>query len=153
MKFAVDRMLGKLAKELRMLGYDTYYYRGEKSYPLIKLAREEGRMILTRNTKLLPKRPEDRIIRIIEDDPWLQLKELLRQHLISPEGEGLFSRCLRCNTPLGEIRKEEVEGMVPDYIFHQKREFSQCPRCQRIYWQGSHLDHMQRKIEELAQST
>ena len=57
MKFLADRMLGKLVKELRMLGYDTVYYRGEGTYPLIKLAREEGRVILTRSTKLIPKRP------------------------------------------------------------------------------------------------
>ena len=79
MKFLADRMLGKLAKELRMLGYDTVYYQGENAYPLIKLAREEGRVILTRNTKLIPKRPEDRIIRIMEDKPPLQLRELLFQ--------------------------------------------------------------------------
>src|SRR5512139_3461394 len=103
MKFIADRMLGKLAKELRMLGYDTVYYRGEKAYPLIKLAREEGRVILTRNTKLFPKRPEDLIIQVMEVKPSLQLRELLQKKVISLKEGTLFSRCLLCNLPLNEI--------------------------------------------------
>lgn len=149
MRFLVDRMLGKLAKELRMLGYDTLYYRGEDKYHLIKLAREENRIILTRNGKLVPKRPEDRILRVKEDKPSLQLKELFQKNIIFLKEETLFSRCLLCNVPLDEISREEAEGKVPDFIFHQQKEFSRCPQCLRIYWSGSHLDHMQKKIEEL----
>jgi uncharacterized protein with PIN domain len=149
MKFLADRMLGKLAKEIRMLGYDTVYYRGENLYPLIKLAREEGRVILTRNTKLLPKKPEDCIIQVKEDKPPLQLKELLQKGVISWKEEDLFSRCLLCNTLLDKIPREEVEGNVPDFIFYQQKEFSRCPQCLRIYWKGSHQDHMQKKVDKL----
>lgn len=151
MKFLADRMLGKLAKELRMLGYDTVYYRGENLYPLIKLAREEGRVILTRNTKLLPKKPEDCIIRVIEDKPPLQLKELRQKGVISWKEGDLFSRCLLCNILLDKIPREEAEGNVPDFIFYQQKEFSRCPQCLRIYWKGSHQDHMQKKVEGLIQ--
>lgn len=142
-------MLGKLAKELRMLGYDTIYYRGENAYPLIKLAREEGRVILTRNTKLLPKRPEDHIIRVMQDQPPLQLRELIQKKVISLNEENLFSRCLLCNILLDEIPREEAEGKVPDFIFYQQREFFRCPQCLRIYWKGSHQDHMQKKVDKL----
>jgi len=153
MKFIADRMLGKLAKELRMLGYDTVYYRGENAYPLIKLAREEGRVILTRSTQLTPRRPEDRIVRIMEDKPSRQLRELIQRKIISLHEEPLFSRCLLCNILLNEIPREEAEGKVPDFIFYQQREFSRCPQCSRIYWQGSHQDHMKREIDELRTST
>ena len=149
MKFIADRMLGKLAKELRMLGYDTVYYRGENAYPLIKLAREEGRVILTRTTKLTPKRPEDRIVRIMEDKPSFQLRELIQIKIISLHEETPFSRCLVCNILLNEMPREEAEGKVPDFIFYQRKEFFRCPQCSRIYWQGSHQDHMQKKIEQL----
>jgi uncharacterized protein with PIN domain len=151
MKFLADRMLGKLAKELRMLGYDTLYYRGENTYPLIKLAREEGRVILTRNSKLIPRRPEDRIVRVMEDKPALQLRELIQKKVISLNEENLFSRCLLCNMFLDEILREEAEGKVPDFIFYQLKAFSRCPQCLKIYWQGSHQDHMGKKIEELFQ--
>ena len=142
-------MLGKLAKELRMLGYDTLYYRGEDGYPLIKLGREEGRVILTRNRKLLPRRPEDHIIRIMEDRPSLQLRELVRQGCVSLNEEKPYSRCLLCNSLLDQIPRDEAEGKVPDFIFYQHKEFSRCPRCLRIYWPGSHLDHMVEKVNEL----
>ena len=148
-KFLADRMLGKLAKELRMLGYDTIYYQGENAYPLIKWAREEGRVILTRNTKLIPKRPEDNIIRVMEDKPPLQLRELIQKKVISLNEKNLFSRCLLCNILLDEIPREEAEGKVPDFIFYQQKEFFRCPQCLRIYWKGSHQDHMQKKVNEL----
>ena len=149
MKFIADRMLGKLAKELRMLGYDVVYYRGENAYPLIKLAREEGRVILTRSTRFAPKRPEDRIVRIMEDRPSLQLRELIERKIITLLEEPPFSRCLVCNTLLHEILREEAEGMVPDFIFYQQRKFFRCPQCSRVYWQGSHQDHMKKRIERL----
>jgi len=132
-----------------MLGYDTVYYRGEDAYPLIKLAREEGRVILTRTTKLTPKRPEDRIVRIMEDKPSFQLRELIQIKIISLHDETPFTRCLVCNILLNEMPREEAEGKVPDFIFYQRKEFFRCPQCSRIYWQGSHQDHMQKKIEEL----
>lgn len=146
-------MLGKLAKELRMLGYDTIYYRGQEAHQLIRVAREQNRTILTRNTKLIPKRPEDHMIRVSEDDPFLQLRELLQKGHISLNEDNLFSRCLLCNDPLDEIPHEEAKGNVPDFIFYQQREFFRCPQCQRIYWQGSHLEKMQKKVEELRIST
>ena len=149
MKFIVDRMLGRLAKELRMLGYDTVYYRGDNAYQMIKLAREEDRVILTRNTKLIPKRSEDRLVRIMEDKTPLQLKELIQKKVISLYEENLFSRCLLCNILLDKIPREEAKGKVPDFIFYQQKEFSRCPRCLRIYWQGSHQENMQKKVKEL----
>ena len=153
MKFLVDRMLGKLVKGLRMLGYDTLYYRGEDPYQLIQKARQESRVILTRNTKLIPKRSENQIIQVRKDNPFLQLKELIQKGLISLDEESLFSRCLLCNILLNEMPPEEAEGKVPNFIFYQQKKFFKCPQCLRIYWQGSHQDNMQRKVEELKQST
>jgi hypothetical protein len=149
MKFIADRMLGKLAKKLRMLGYDTLYYQGEDPYQILRLARQEGRTILTRNTKLIPKRPEDLILRVLSDQPTLQLKELIQKGYISLEGETPFSRCLLCNTTLQEIPKENAEGKVPDFIFSQQKDFYQCPQCMRIYWQGTHLENMAKEVLEL----
>lgn len=149
MNFVADRMLGKLAKQLRMLGHDTVYYRGEDAYGLIKLAREEGRVILTRNTKLLPRAPEDRIVRIEDDNPSLQIRELIQKGYISLNEENLLSRCLLCNVPLHDTPREEVDGKVPEFIFYQHKEFYQCPQCLKIYWQGSHQENMLKRIEEL----
>jgi uncharacterized protein with PIN domain len=149
MKFIVDRTLGKLAKELRMLGFDTIYFRSDDTHQLFHLAREEGRTILTRNTKLLPKRPEDRVITITEDKPSLQIKELIQEGHISVEKDNLFSRCLLCNAILDDITREKAEGKVPDFIFHQQKAFYQCPQCGRIYWPGTHHKNMETKLKEL----
>jgi uncharacterized protein with PIN domain len=151
MKFIVDRMLGKLVKGLRMLGYDTVYYQGENAHQLISMARREGRMILTRNRKLIPKKPEDRILQVKEDNPSLQLKKLVQEGHVMLDEEKLFSRCLLCNVPLIEIQREEAQGRVPDFILHQQEEFFQCPHCQRIYWPGSHQENMQKRVKELLQ--
>ena len=132
-----------------MLGYDTLSYRGEDAYSLIRLAREENRIISSRSSKLTPKRPEDRIIRILEDKPSSQLKELVQAGVVNLQEETLFSRCLVCNMLLRQISHDEAEGEVPDFIFYQQKEFFRCPQCSRIYWKGSHHDHMKEKIEEL----
>jgi len=149
MKFIADRTLGKLVKELRMLGFDTIYFRIDDTHQLFHLAREEGRTILTRDTKLLPKRPEDRVITITEDKPSLQIKGLIREGHISVENDNLFSRCLLCNVILDGITREEAEGKVPDFIFHQQKEFYRCPQCGRIYWPGTHHKNMKNKLKEL----
>lgn len=151
MKFLVDRMLGKLAKGLRMLGYDAVYYKGDDAYQLYSLARHDGRIILTHNTKLIQKRPEDHIITVTEDDPFLQLKEVIQKGHLSLSEENFFSRCLICNAMIDPIPREAVEGKVPDFIYIQKKDFSHCPQCKRIYWEGSHPHNMEKKIRELFQ--
>ena len=132
-----------------MLGYDTVYYRAADPHQMIPLARREDRVILTRNTKLTPKRPEDRIVRVTEDVPSLQLRELIDRKLIRLDEEDFFSRCLLCNALLVEIPRSEAEGKVPDYTFYQQKAFFQCPQCHKIYWRGSHQENMEKKIKEL----
>ncbi|MGQ9508185.1 MAG: Mut7-C RNAse domain-containing protein [Thermodesulfobacteriota bacterium] len=149
MKFLVDRMLGQLVKGLRMLGYDTLYYRGNDPHQLFHLAREEGRVILTRNSKLIPKRPGDQVLRIREDHPWAQLKELIEKKWVTLNEEILFSRCLLCNSLLEKVSRGEAEGRVPEFIFYHHEHFLRCPKCLKFYWPGSHQEKMHRRIEEL----
>ena len=104
---------------------------------------------MTRNTKLIPRKSEDRILRVMGDDPVFQLRELIEKGYISLDGEALFSRCLLCNSLLDQIPREDAEGKVPDFIFYQLKAFFRCPQCRRIYWQGSHQENMQRRVEEL----
>ena len=152
MRFLVDRMLGKLAKALRLLGYDAIYYQGEDLTQLIRSAREQDRVILTRNTKLAARRPEDRVVRITKDHPKLQLLELHEKgHIVFNENKS-FSRCLICNVLLDGITRREVEGKVPDFIFHNYQEFYRCSQCGRIYWPGSHQQNMQKSIKEMLEN-
>ena len=149
MKFLVDRMLGKLAKTLRLLGYDAIYYQGEDLTQLIRLAREQDRVILTRNTKLAASQPGDRVVPIAKDHPDLQMLELYEKgHIVFNDNKS-FSRCLICNVLLESMTRKEVEGKVPDFIFHHYQEFYRCSQCGRIYWPGSHQQNMQKSIKEI----
>jgi uncharacterized protein with PIN domain len=85
----------------------------------------------------------------MEDDPLLQLRELIQKRYISLNEENFFSRCLLCNVLIDEIPKEEVAGKVPDFIFYQQKTFCRCPQCGRIYWQGTHQGNMQKRVAEL----
>ncbi len=147
MKFIVDANLGKLAKDLRMLGYDTLYYPGKDFHELIRLARLEGRTILTRNARLTAKGVDGEVILVTEDSPALQLEELLRKRIVSLDKGNLFSRCLLCNSAVVRTGRREVEGKVPDYIFHLHQEFYRCSQCQQIYWPGSHFEGMKKRLE------
>ncbi len=137
-RFIADAMLGRLAKWLRLLGYDTFYKRDITDKELLRIARQHQRVILTRDTELL-KQANDTCIFITSD----HLKEQLREVLSIFNERGYdspkpFSRCTFCNALLQEIAKEEIAGLVPDYVFLNNREFVRCCECGRIYWKGSH---------------
>ena len=149
MKFLVDSMLGGLVKGLRMLGFDTLYYRGQDPHELIQMSRLQERVILTRNARLTAKGVEARVILIMEDNPFLQLKELLKRGIIVLDENAFFSRCLLCNSLLIKIGWEEVEGEVPDFIFYHHHEFHRCPQCHQIYWPGSHQEGMEKRLKGL----
>ena len=149
MKFLVDCMLGKLAKNLRTLGYDAVYHQGRDPGQLIEIARQQGRAILTRNPNVIPERPEDEILTLQEDDPDLQVKRLIKHGAISLDEARPFSRCLLCNALLVEIPRGDVEGKVPDFIFYHQEEFFQCSDCDKIYWKGSHQENMKEWVDGL----
>jgi uncharacterized protein with PIN domain len=124
MKFLVDRMLGKLAKNLRALGYDTLYYYGEDPAQLIEMARQQGRAILTRNTHVIPKRPGDEILTLEEHDPDLQVKHLIKRGVISLDVARPFSRCLLCNALVVEIPRGTWRGRCPTLFFITRKSSS-----------------------------
>jgi uncharacterized protein with PIN domain len=146
-RFIVDRMLGRLAKWLRILGYDTIYWRGNDQRALVERGR--GRIFLTRTTTFPHGRNFQNIIVVQEDDPKLQLRNVIVTLGLKVDERRIFSRCLLCNQKLKEISKEEVEGRVPDFVFSAYSEFMSCPQCSRIYWQGTHQENMRMKINEL----
>ena len=143
-KFAADRMLGRLAKWLRVLGYDVIYGPHLTGYGLIRAARAEGRLILTRDRRLKHKQPPEFVF--IESDHYRdQLRQVVRAYRLELAGKQ-FTRCLRCNCLL-EIRpKETVERLVPGYVFTTQEKFSWCSQCRRVYWAAT---HQQKMVEEL----
>lgn len=145
MKFFCDIMLGKLAKFLRILGFDTRYERLISEQELILAARREGRIIITRKKRLVN---EKDVIFLDTDSPKEQLK-ILNQRLNLKDRIKPFSRCLICNEEIEEIDKEEAKGKVPYFTFQTQENFSRCPSCQRIYWAGSHLKGMRKFLDSI----
>jgi uncharacterized protein with PIN domain len=143
MKFIVDGMLGRLAKWLRILGYDTAFSPNLDDNQLVRLARAEGRLLLTRDRGLARRRGVQCLL--IESH---HLEEQLDQILaeLPLTGEHPFSRCPVCNTPLQKVEKPELEGRVPPHIFRTHKDFSLCPNCDKIYWPGTHWARMREKL-------
>ena len=138
--FAADRMLGRLAKWLRILGYDVIYGEHLSGRGLIRAARANGRLILTRDRSLRRKQPPPFLF--IESNDYVeQLRQVLREYDLSP-GDRLFTRCLICNSQLQPRSKQAVEKLVPPYVFASQERFSWCGCCQKIYWPATHYQRM-----------
>ena len=146
MKFILTKELGRLAKWLRILGFDTRYFKEDSPGTLIIEALREGRLILTRNHRL-PKSAGIKIIVLEKERIKEQISELLKTLKITIDSDKMFTRCIICNEGLIEIKKEEVKDKVPAYVFKTQEEFITCPRCQRSYWQGTHWGHVQKMLE------
>jgi len=145
-KFLADEMLGRLAKWLRILGYDTLYHQHLDDNELVRLARAEGRLILTRDTKLTRRRGVRHLLiksELVEE----QLPQVLND--LGLVLDNLFSRCVICNTPLKEMERSAAKEQVPPYVFRTQECFKLCPQCGRIYWRGTHWEGMKGRIEGL----
>ena len=146
LQLLADGMLGKLAKWLRLLGYDTAYDNVASDRELARRARAEGRVLLTRDRGLAARRGLRTLLiqsEVLEE----QVQEVL-DGLGGPPHPAL-SRCSVCNTVLEPISPAEIADRVPPYVLKTQTEFRRCPGCGRIYWPGSHLQAMRGQIEKL----
>jgi len=154
MKFLADRMLGRLAKKLRILGFDTLYLREAPEEEILERARREGRILLTKDRDLLCKALKAGLdVYGVKSDKWRsQLSAVLKRFRISSESLEPFSRCIECNTKLEKVDKSRIESLVPEYVYRTQENFYSCPECGRIYWAGSHVEKMKDLLKELGLS-
>jgi uncharacterized protein with PIN domain len=148
MKFAADSMLGKLAKWLRILGYDTLYAQGWQDDEFLQLA-DEGRLLLSRNSRLRKRVPDEKLVFIEENDPAEQLQALIRTLHLSVDPGRFFTRCTLCNSRLQRVAGREVVGKVPDHVWSEQGSFSKCESCAKVYWPGSHMARSRKEIARL----
>ncbi len=134
MKFLVDLPLGGLAKWLRFCGFDADCRRLTADLP----PPQADTFILTRQESF-KRRPRPDLVLVTASDPEAQLQEVLQRLKVSPRQIQPLSRCSRCNEPLTAIPREQVQGRVPEHVFHYHNQFFECPRCRRLFWPGSHL--------------
>lgn len=138
-------MLGKLSRELRILGLDVDYSRGMSGMRAYRRARGRGRTLVTRNTRL---RDMQGVLFIQATDLREQMAEVGRQMKIqelidagTKEGKA-FSRCIKCNSQLEKITRDQARPSVPFFIYQIHHDFRRCPQCKRVYWPGSHKNNM-----------
>jgi len=147
-RFAVDRMLGRLAVWLRLLGFDTIYERQWSGSTLVRHAGLDGRVVLTRDRRLLRRRDDVAKVLVQSDQFRQQLRQvLLTLHVVHIPGLG--SRCSRCNEPLARAERAAVRTRVPPYVFATHVHYVECLRCRRIYWPATHLAHMRSELQTI----
>ena len=140
-------MLGSMAKWLRILGYDTKYVKNMKDEEIAKIAREEERILLTRDKKLASKFKNS--IYLENNGLKNQLRRIIKELALEIDDKNLLTRCIICNEKIEKIDKEKVKGMVPEHVYESHEEFYICPKCKRIYWIGTHFKNMKRFIESI----
>jgi uncharacterized protein len=145
-RFIADVHLGLLTAYLRLAGFDAIYRNDYSDAELVALSASEDRVLLTRDVCVLKHRIVTRGYFLRETQPARQLVEVLR-HFDLVAGAAPFTRCLRCNGKLHAVAKDRVQHLLPTRTRESYREFSRCPTCSRIYWQGSHYSHMKLFIE------
>jgi len=147
LRFAADRMLGRLARWLRILGHDVAYGPHLGGRTLVSCARREGRVILTRDTRLKRDRELPPHLFLESDHFREQLKQVASAVALSTDG--MLRRCLDCNRLLDEVPRERVQDRVPPYVFATNDRFLECGGCGRFYWPATHRDHMLRELAGL----
>lgn len=146
-RFIADAMLGRLARWLRLLGFDTLYYADISDGELLRLAAREGRFILTRDTHFMKRKGLRDFYLVRSEKPMEQIREVLTFFNIREPGAG---RCASCNGALSEIAdKALVRDAVPEYIFLHSSDFRRCDACGKVYWEGTHLKRFRRMLETL----
>jgi len=144
-RFIADTMLGRLAKWLRVMGYDTLY-RASYKEGMIRERVSEGRRLLSRHRSTYAQYPNAILIR--SDHVRDQLQEVKDGGTLTLDRSHWFSLCLICNVPLQDATAEAARENVPEYIFHQRTSKIQfCPSCSRYFWPGSHRERMRRQLE------
>jgi uncharacterized protein len=135
-RFVADSTLGKLAKYLRLAGFDTLL---DRQVPdARRLAEMAGgqRIILTRSTKV--KRSLAAAVLIEHNQPLAQIQQVFAQLRLQPSHAHPLTRCAVCNLELEPLSKADATGKVPEYVWRAHTRFKTCQQCRRVYWRGTH---------------
>jgi len=148
MKFLLTREVGRLARWLRILGYDARYEPWANTSVCVLAAIKEDRVLVTRNRRI-GRRHAGTIVCLGSDDVKAQLRELGRRLGLRWDASRMFTRCLVCNKPLEAVAKGSVRERVPEFVYKTQEEFHRCPACRRTYWRGTHWGHVNKVLEDI----
>lgn len=140
-------MLERLARWLRVLGFDTLYAPHPNDHELVALAAAEDRLLLTRDRHLLRELRPRRALEVVSGEPLVQLSQVLAACAIARSGP-LFTRCLECNALLVDVPEGEGAALVPPRSREIGGPVRRCPICERVYWHGSHARRMEAALRQ-----
>lgn len=150
MKFIADCMVGKLARWLRILGFDVAYYSRVEDDELIELAARENRIILTRDHALIEKAEKRKVLKgktlLIESERWEEQVEQVLDRFRLRQKIAPNSRCLDCNERLKFLPKSRARNLVPPFVYEKADSFALCPKCGRVFWKGTHFRDMEKRL-------
>jgi len=146
-RFVADVMLGRLARWLRVLGYDTLYDPHVPRFLLPVEAQREDRVLLTRSRRMVEEHPRVRSYLVYPDRPREQLIEIMEHFELGTDW--IFSRCTLCNRLVEQVSPEEVKNLVPEAVLQMKSAVYRCPGCGKIYWEGSHIHRFREFLDSL----
>lgn len=136
-KFIVTGELGRLARWLRILGFDCIFFFREAKKDLVIESLREDRVILTRESRM-SRFSGVRMVHIESDFVEEQLAQVIKSLHLKVDRKKIFTRCVECNTPITLVKKEDVKSKVPPYVYKTQEEFMNCPNCKKVYWKGTH---------------
>ena len=151
MKFLADCMLGKLARWLRILGYDTAYDNHAEDDDLLAAAERENRILLTRDRPLFERARSIPCVFVEKNQLDHQIAQLVTEVGLDLDRE-TFTRCLECNVPILDADLEQVRMSVPPFVLKSRTRFYRCPECLRVYWSGSHTDRMEARLSAIREA-
>ena len=150
-RFIADVNVGKLAKWLRIIGYDTLFFKDIDDSELVEIALAQSRVLLTRDTDMMKRRivasGEVHAILIGDDRVKKQLNQVIDALNLATDLS--FSRCIECNRLLEDRDKKDIKDLVPPYVFKTQQLYMQCPSCDKVYWRGTHWDRMDKELKDL----
>jgi len=138
MRFIADSNVGKLARWLRVAGFDTLFFRNIDDSRLVRAAFDQDRVLLTKDTGIMKRR--------------LVTSGRLKAILI--EGEEVKSQLIQVLAALdlgADVDREAVRELAPPYVFRTQMHYMQCPSCQRLYWRGTHWERMRHELDEVVE--
>lgn len=150
--FFVDAMLGNIARKLRLLGYDTKYFSDINDEKLIKNAKDEDRIIISRDEDLIKKSHKLGIksIYLTKIDEIDQFCEIIRNvNLDVSQINGDTARCPICNSITENIDKSYTKDKVPEKVYDSNEQFWICKSCDKLYWEGTHIKNLQKFVSKI----
>ena len=151
-KFFVDAMLGNIAKKLRLIGYDSKYFSDIDDKKLIDIARNENRIIISKDDELIKKTQKLKLrsIHIIKNEEIEQFIEIItRVNLKRIQINGNTARCPKYNSLTESIDKNNINEKIPQGVFNLNDIFWKCKCCNQLYWEGTHIKNLQEFVGKI----